>query len=164
MAVWSNDITEIYYLFGLFNSSLTWKILDLYNKIAWEIREYSVLLPDFKIQIRVPKINNTKKKLLKSQLIENSKAIITLCKNWNSHTVKTRGDICETNFDADNLWEKIIGLKKQYAKLWIALNTSVTSTDFLPEDIMIQFQNETSDFKKLEYERDILVKKLYDLE
>ena len=114
--------------------------------------------------LQIPLLNSPDKLQLKLNLISNSENIINLCKNGNVEWPQTRWEICETAFDPDALWEKIVGIKKKYSHLWIPPNSTISPMDFLPEDIIVLFQNEISDLKKLEVERDEIVRKLYDLE
>lgn len=150
------NIPELYYLFGMFNSYSCQK--QFIEDFGTNVNKTNLSL------LKFPLLNTPEKLQLKLNLISNSESIINLCKNGNVEWPQTRWEICETAFDPDTLWEKIIDIKKQYSHLWISLNSTVSPMDFLPEDVIVLFQNEISDLKKLEFERDEIVKKLYDLE
>lgn len=151
-----DKVFEIYFLFWILNSQF---ISNIIIEKFWSICNQKNIE-----QIPIPNLNTPTKLQLKSALINNSEAIINLCKKWVTWWAQTRWDICETVFDTDSLWEKITGLKKQYMQLWISIPAWIQTSDILPDEIIWLLSSETNDLTKLEAERDEIVKKLYELE
>lgn len=154
------NIPELYYLFWMFNSHSCQR--QFIEEFGTNVNKTNLSL------LKFPLLNTPTKLALKSDLITNSEAIITLCKQWSSWYAQTRWDICETVFDPDSLWEKITGLKAQY----IAPLTKggyrgdpklAHASDPLPDDILALLSSEITDLAKLEAERDEIVKQLYEL-
>ena len=159
MTIWISNIwkiDEIYFLFGILNSSYIGNVIV---QKCWSICNQKNIE-----QLPIPILNTPAKLQLKTDLIANSEAIITLCKRWSSWWPTTWGDICEMTFDPDSLWEKIIGLRSEYTHLSITLDPSSSPTDPLPEDVLLCIQSETSDLATLEAQRDEIVRQLYELD
>lgn len=157
--IWSNNLEEILYLFSLFNTEITWKIFDFYNKKPWETREYWIFLYTIKEQIRVPKIDSKIKKELKIKLIENWKKIIESVKKWNLEDLKYR-DILEIWIEG--LDEKILWLKKEF--FYLKIESSEININKIDEKLNKDLLNQIvqdNNLEKLENQRDLLVYCLY---
>lgn len=160
-SIWINDrenLPELYYLFGLLNSQSIQEQLDeKFNRIC-NMTNLQML--------EVPRINSKEASQLKNELVQNSEAIITLCKNSEQH-VTHRSDITTTKLNIDKGIEEIVWLKPEYAQiLWkdFSLPVGIQPTDSLSEKIVDEIWETSLELKKLEDERDEIVKKLYDLD
>ena len=155
--IWSNNQYEMLYLFGILNSSITKDVFNLF-KLEWE-KDALFSLTFLKQKIRVPILNTPAKLQLKTDLITNSQAIIDLCKHW---APSTRWDICETIYDTDSLWPKIIWLRSQYQSITIDIST-ISISDPLPDHISRLIAHDTHTLSDLESHRDDIVRRLYEL-
>jgi type I restriction-modification system DNA methylase subunit len=159
--IWSNNKTEILYLFGILNSNQTRFILNQ-SKMEWE-KDFLVSLTTIKEKIRIPIINSPLKESLKQELIANSEQIIELAKRLQS--VRVIWDIFD--IEMSGMDEQVKGIKSEFAYIdasilggviWgIALSTPLT------KDTLKHIRNDNPQMKQLENERDALVERLYEV-